>query len=231
MNSTEKAKQIFLTSDKKLKEICAELGVSYSTVSKVAAKEKWKNEKEKAGKKRTRKKVAKVLDRQATSQAGSVSKALEKEIGLANKIMNHISRALSDDTQLNTHIVTVKGERVIDGKLYSQWQEEKQFSKIDSKEMLDLVNALGKAQDILSKAQKTMSKYEEEKIKIEKERLEIEKRKVALLEKGAGETAEEGYTGIVELPQQATEEYLQQADAFLRDFEAKEKEKEDENAK
>ncbi len=229
MNSTEKAKQIFLTSDKTLTKICKELGLSYSTVSKVAAKENWKNEKEKAGKKRTRKKVAKVIDRQASSQAGSVSKALEKEIGLANKIMSIITKALEDDKQLNTHIVTVKGEKMIGEELYAQWQEERQFRKVDSKELLDLVNALGKAQDILSKAQKTMSKYEEEKIKIERERLEIEKRKVALLEAREGEAVEEGFTGVVELPQQSIEELEQQANAYLREFEEKEKEKEAQN--
>lgn len=146
------------------RDLAASLGISYSTLSKVATENKWTEKR-----KKHRKKVAK----KALGRAGARSaRKLERLITATEKAIDTALMALEDKDQFRRYIVT---EGVGDG---VDRTSEMIFEKVDTKALKDLTGVLrdltGLARDLYGI--RTIGETVAEEIA--RERLELEKRKV-----------------------------------------------------
>lgn len=215
----ETAKRRYILSDLTIEQIAEEMGLSVNTLRKKSAKEKWKAERTKQGKKRTRKALEKAVERASSKSAKELTEGMEEELDLAKHIMKQIRRALNDQDQFVKHFVTHKGEKFIDGVLYNQWVEEKQFSKMDIKGIAELAKALETVEGIHRRTSKQLTRLEEEKLKLDRERLEIEREKLRLAAKAAGEGTEGEEAGIVLMPTVDLATYEKEQQEYLKQLE------------
>lgn len=215
----EKAKRRYILTDLTIEQIAEEMGLSVNTLRKKSSKEKWKDQRTKQGKKRTRKALEKAVDRASTKSAAALNYGMEEELDLAKQIMRYIKRTLQDEQQFNRHIVQHKGEKFQGGVLYSQWIEEQELSKVDTKAINELAKALETVEGIHRRTSKQLTRLEEEKLKLERERLELEKERLKIaqgLRVGAGE---EEQLGIVLMPDVDLEAYQKEQAALLENYE------------
>lgn len=171
-----KAEVEFVAGDLSLKDTAKALGVSYSTLSKVAAEAKWRVKRQEY-----RKSVANNVLSRARARD---EKSLEKLIQGAEKVLGTAITALNDSQQFNRYVIT-------DG---MGGAEEKVFSKVDSKAMKemtavikDLTGLLRDFYDIPTPGQKAAQE-------IAKERLALERMR-------SGSGSDDGQeTGVIILP-------------------------------
>ena len=216
----EEAKRKYILTDLTMEQIAEETGLSVNTLRKKCAKEKWKAERTKQGKKRTKKALEKAVERASSKTAKQLNEGMEEELDLAKQIMRQIRKALNDQDQFAKHLVNIKGEKIKDGVLYTQWIEEQQFSKLDVQGIMQLAKALETVEGIHRRTSKQLTRLEEENLKIQRERLEIEREKLRLAIKATGATAaEEEESGIVLMPSVDLEQYEAEQQAYLQQLE------------
>lgn len=219
-NKWEKAKKRYILTDLTIEQVAEEQGLNVNTLRKKASKEKWKDERTKQGKKRTKKALEKAVDRASTKAAVTLNEGMEEELDLAKQIMKYIKRTLQDEQQFNRHIVTHKGEKFRGSVLYTQWIEEQELQKVDTKALNDLAKALETVEGIHRRTSKQLTRLEEERLKLDRERLEIEREKLKIAQLAAGRGLEDGeQQGIVMMPTVDIETYEKEQAELLAQYE------------
>lgn len=219
-NKWEKAKTRYILTDLTIEQVAEEQGLSVNTLRKKASKEKWKEERTKQGKKRTKKTLAKAVDRASNKAAVELNEGMEEELELAKQIMKYIKRTLQDENQFNRHIVQYKGEKFKDSTLYTQWIEEQELSKVDTKALNDLAKALETVEGIHRRTSKQLTRLEEERLKLDRERLEIEREKLKMAQLAAGRGLDDGeQRGVVMMPSVDMAAYEAEQAALLAQYE------------
>ena len=219
MDKWEEAKKKYILSGLTMAQIAEETGLSVNTLRKKCAKEKWKAERTKQGKKRAKKTIEKAVERASTRSAKNLNESLEEELALAKQIMQIIKKAIAESEQFSKHFVTYKGEKYNNGILYNQWVEEQEFSKLDVKSLAELTRTLEIVEGIHRRTGKQLTRLEEERLQIERERLAIEKERLQLAIKATGGLTEDEETGIVLLPSVDMEQYEREQVEFLKQYE------------
>lgn len=216
----EKAKRKYILTDLTIEQVAEEQGLNVNTLRKKASKEKWKNERTKQGKKRTKKALEKAVDRASTKAAVQLNEGMEEELSLAKQIMKYIKRTLKDEQQFNRHIITHKGEKMQGDTVYTQWIEEEELQKVDTKALNDLAKALETVEGIHRRTSRQLTRLEEERLKLERERLEIEREKLKMAQLAAGRGLDDGeQRGIVMMPEVNMEQYEKEQAALLAQYE------------
>ena len=219
-NKWEKAKKRYILTDLTIEQVAEEQGLNVNTLRKKASKEKWKSERTKQGKKRTKKALEKAVDRASTKAAAELNEGMEEELNLAKQIMKYIKRTLQDEQQFNRHIVTHKGEKFNGEVLYTQWIEEQELQKVDTKALNDLAKALETVEGIHRRTSRQLTRLEEERLKLDRERLEVEREKLKMAQLAAGRGGgEEDQQGIVMMPTVDVATYEAEQAALLAQYE------------
>ena len=215
----EKIRARYITSDITIEQLAEEFNISESTAKKRAAKEKWKAERTKKGKKRAKKIIEKVDTRIRERTVNTINNSLESEAKALEKMLVIVHRILDDEMQFNKHMVTMK---YADDMGSRQWTEEQIFSKYDIKQFNALVSSLEKLEKLhrslgglVSAFQKSAIEVNLERLAIERERLELQKAKdLGVID------AEE--VGVVMLPAVDMELHQLEQEAYLKELESKE---------
>ena len=173
----------YITGDMSQKELADSLGISYSTLSKVATENKWSDK---------RKKFRKKTANKGLERAGArISRKLARLAEGTELLIDAALKALGDEQQFYRYIVTdFKGEGVIVTK-------EKIFEKLDAKALKDVTAALRDLTAMRRDLFGIPTQSETVAQKIARERLELEKRKV----EAAIQTEDEGEYGVILMPE------------------------------
>ena len=171
----------YVTGTETLRQIGERLGIAYSTISRVAAKENWVEAKE-AERERIRNSVqVKAREKRIKREAA----ALERVETQIERLLEEIERALADPVQLYRHILYT--ERGIQG--------EVELGKMDTKSARDIMSILADMKASLEGMGGILDKRTAEEIRLKKQRLKLDQKKAGLEAKTDDET-----TGVVLLP-------------------------------
>lgn len=168
---------MYIAGDMSQRDLAKSLGISYSTLTKVATEKKWSDKR-----KKHRAKVAKAALRRAGARS---QRKLERLISATEQTIDVALSALEDKDQFRRYIVTEgSGEGVSE-------TSEKVFNKVDAKALKDITSAL---RDLTALARDfygipTPAQSVSEKIAMERHELEMRKIEADLAdrEKDSGE--------------------------------------------
>lgn len=186
----------YIAGDMSIRELAQRLGVSYSTLSKMASRGSWT-----AKRKKMRQKVAKKA--LAGAQA-RYEKKLNKLINATERAMDTALKTLEDNEQFRRWIVTEgKGDGI-------SRVEERVFNKTDTKALRDLTGVLRDLTVLARDFYGLPAPAQSVSQKIAKERLALEKRKTdAILRESEarlrGETPQEIHVVLAEEAEELSE--------------------------
>lgn len=177
----EKIRAEYVTGTETLRQLGERLGIAYSTISRVAAKEDWVEAKEKERIRISESVQAKAREKRIKREAA----ALERVETQIERLLEEIERALADPLQLYRHILYT--ERGIQG--------EVELGKLDTKSARDIMSILADMKASLEGMGGILDKRTAEEIRLKKQRLKLDQRKAGLEGK-----ADDDHTGVVILP-------------------------------
>lgn len=201
----EEQESLYVTGDISLSEIAKTLGVSYTLVRKRAKDDNWQRKRD-----AFRAKVKeKALERASEKDANRLLKVIEA----TNRAVDIAVKALNEECQFHLQQVehrekyetpvdadgnlfdpeTSKGAPIIE----KQWIEEREFRKVDTRQLKDLVGVIKECTRLLRDFYNAPTPAEAEARRVAAERLEIEKKRADAI----NGTEDDDDTGVVILPE------------------------------
>lgn len=185
MKNWEEIEAQYIAGEMSQKELAESLGISCSTLSKVAAENKWSDK---------RKKFRKKTAKKGLERAGArIAKKLAKLADGTELLIDAALKALGDEQQFYRYIVT---DGVGEG---CSVTKEEIFQKLDSKALRDVTAALRDLTAMRRDLLGIPTQGESVAQKIASEKLELEKKK---LEHAINES-EGGESGVVLIPERS----------------------------
>lgn len=163
-----------------LRALAEKHGVSLALIGTRSAREGWQEDREAETERVRRMAMSATRARRVKREAAS----LEKVEGQTERIIDMISTALEDPTQLYRHLVYIgKGA-----------QEEQILGKLDTRAARDYVGMLHELKAMLDEYGNNMDKRTTEDLKLKRARLKLDTRKAGLNEVSQGES------GVILMP-------------------------------
>lgn len=163
----------YISSSISLRDLAAKYGIPWSTLRDRAGKERWAEEREKARNKLVTRTVQKTVNRASTR----IAKNLDKELAIADRLSDLLTRALEDDQQFNRHIITQKMRL---DKIEIQTATEKQFDKFDMASFNQATKSLQAIEDVKRRIHGILTEPEKRRDKLDRERLDLDKKRAKL---------------------------------------------------
>ncbi len=188
----------YATTDISYRKIAAKYGISYSTLSQMAAKENWTE----ARREYRNKVVSKTIAKAANMQASKLFSLMKS----ADKMSKVIEEVVKDSKQFNRHLVQTrtKGKEIntTTGELEftEKWDvEERIYKKVDTKAIRDLTSSMKDLTAVIRNIYDIPTMAEKTAMDIAVERLKLEQAK-------SGDDGDDEETGIVLLPEVTPDE-------------------------